>query len=85
MDMPPIGSLTDVEAVLERVGQGAGAEPDAAPDPAISEPEALRTDAAPVEIFDQSANRTRLEIAREDAADHHCFFRDYENFLYAAR
>src|SRR5580704_2254436 len=81
MDRAAIGNLANVKAILEQMSKCAGPKADAAPYPAADKPSCLGADIAPVEVLDQGANGSKLEIAGKDCTDRHRFFRDRDNLL----
>jgi hypothetical protein len=81
MDRATIGDLANVKAVLEQMSKCTGPKADAAPYPAVDKPSCLGADIAPIEVLDQGANGSKLEIAGKDCTDRHRFIWDRDDLL----
>jgi len=69
VDLATVDDRTDVDPVLEEIGERAHPEPHAPDDSPVGASPLLRPDAAPIEVFNESADRAKLDIAGKDCAD----------------
>src|SRR5439155_2685087 len=68
IDLPAVHHLSDVEAVLEQIGQGANAKRAAANVAAGREPSGLTADASVVEVGGERPDRAKRKIPLKDGA-----------------
>src|SRR5690349_25106183 len=83
-DLTAVSHVTHVETVLEKMGDGTDAKPDAA-DAAVGSASALGPDTTFIEVLDEGAHRSEFEIPPKNRPNCFGLFRDNYELLVQAR